>query len=222
MFTGQRNIVQSQAKKYCPKDKKCKAEQRNTVQSRAKKYCTKKERKCSGVEWQGRCPPPLSPQCLSPLNRAVAPLAPWGGGLLWWWGLWRWWLQRWWKNYGDGDDDGHSLCRQVMMVVMIAMMVMLMKMLMMMITLLLIVAPRAVWERVERPLVEGTVRWRAAPSHSHVLHDDDERMMLTLTYPAGWWSEIILWWGWEWHLWFQKKVTLTCINYHHLSLMYLC
>ena len=53
----------------------------------------------------------------------------------------------------------------------IAMVVMVM--MMMMITLLLIVAPRAVWERVERPLVEGTVRWRAAPSHSHVLHHDD-------------------------------------------------
>ena len=48
MFTGQRNIVQSHAKKYCTKNKKeilRKAEQRNTVQSRAKKYC--KEEECS-------------------------------------------------------------------------------------------------------------------------------------------------------------------------------
>ena len=47
MFTGQRNIVQSQAKKYCTKDKKeilCKAEQRNTAQRRS----------ANAVEWSGR------------------------------------------------------------------------------------------------------------------------------------------------------------------------
>ena len=152
------------------------------------------------------------------------------------------------------------------------MMMVSMMMMLMMITLLLIVAPRAVWERVERPLVEGTVRWRAAPSHSHVLHHDDKRTMLTmmvttammirrsksllntchtqshthtqpqvthmsstmmlrivirwlfdhpnrmmvmmmirskpLTYPAGWWSEIILWWGWEWQWWVQIESDL--------------